>query len=80
MEDIKVMLYMWLGLWLFARVRVKEERERGGGGGCRQRDDRQNFKIGGFDSCEGVDLMNHLVMSPPGQSVACSLFNVTQLA
>lgn len=28
MEDIKVMLYMWLGLWLFARVRVKEERER----------------------------------------------------
>lgn len=75
-----MMLYMWLGLWLFARVRVKEERERGGGGGCRQRDDRQNFKIGGFDSCEGVDLMNHLVMSPPGQSVACSLFNVTQLA
>lgn len=33
MEDIKVMLYMWLGLWLFARVRVKDERERERGGG-----------------------------------------------
>lgn len=34
----------------------------------------------GFDSCEGVNFMNHLVMSPPGQSVACSLFNVIELA